>query len=115
MHPSLLLLDKAIKLAEREFALIALDDAAGLNENAAERAELIESAWAGRAGCDELELVDKLSILQNVQNRLDSEAHKRYEETRDELKVRRQADRAISGYGNRLRRSMLAQVLAGEY
>jgi hypothetical protein len=118
MHPSLVMLDKAIAMGRREFAeleLLELEGAAGLEESAGERARLIDAAWAGKSGCNTSELHAKLSVLQELQKRLNNAARERFEETREELKVRRQAGRAINGYGNKLRRSVRAQMLAGSY
>jgi hypothetical protein len=115
MHPSLVILDKAIELARQEFAKIELEDAAGLEESAVERARLLNTAWADKEHCNLTELGEKLSVLQNLQKQLDRAARKRFEETREELNVRKQTDRAISGYGNKIRRTMRAQVLAGNY
>jgi hypothetical protein len=104
-------------MGRREFADLEQleEDAAGLEESAGERARLIEAAWAGKAGCDTPELRAKLSVLQELQKRLNNVARERFEETREELKARRQAGRAISGYGNKSRRSVRAQMLAGNY
>jgi hypothetical protein len=115
MHPSLVILDKAIELARQEFAKIGLEDAAGLEESAVERAKLLNIAWAGKEHCNLTELCEKLSVLQNLQKQLAQAVRERLEETRNELNVRKQADKAISGYGNKIRRSMRAQVLAGNY
>lgn len=116
MHPSLSMLDKAIEQAEREFDLLELEDVAGLEESATERLHLVEAAWAAREDgsrgqCDLEALGDKLRALHQLQNRLDDIARQRHEETREALKVRKQASRVISGYGNSARRSLLPKVI----
>jgi hypothetical protein len=107
------MLDKALGLAGAEFAALELEEAAGLEESAAERVRLLNAAWEGRADCSLTELRMKLSALRELQQRLDGLARKRFEETRTELKARRQANRAISLYDRKSRRSARAQMLAG--
>ena len=111
MHSSLVLLDRVMGMAEHELVLLELDDAEGLTESVQERERMVGEAWAGRADCDEVALLKRLIALRDFQSKLDSIATSRYEEIRDRLKERKQASRAIGGYGGaRLKRSILPQV-----
>jgi hypothetical protein len=109
------MLDRAIGLAGTEFAALELEDATGLEESSVERVRLINEAWEGRADCEPMELRAKLSVLRELQKRLDALARDRFEKTREELKARRQADRVINVYYHKPRRSARAQMLAGNY
>ena len=111
---SLQLLDRAIALAEREFILLEQEDCAGLEESVESRLGLIEQAWEARQGCvgaDQETMLAKLKKLKGMQDNLEQLAVRRHAETRDELKSRKQASRAISGYGHKVRRTLQPMMI----
>ena len=112
MHSALADLDKAIGMAERELELLDSEDVAGLEESAEARLQLLEAAWADKTDCDAVEFAEKLLRLRYLQGRLGEKADRLHAETREHLKARRQADRAISGYGPKIQRSFIPQVIA---
>ncbi|MDR2892118.1 MAG: hypothetical protein LBV80_03390 [Deltaproteobacteria bacterium] len=111
---SLQLLDQAIALAEREFLLLEQEDCADLKESAQSRQELIEKAWEAKSGCTDADLeamLDKLRKLKALQDNLEALATRRHAQTRDELNNRRQASRALSSYGHKLRRTLQPMMI----
>lgn len=111
MHASLSMLDKAIELARRESDLLKTDDVAGLEESVASRIELVEQAWNMRGNCDVERLREKLDLLHALQHDLDAVARKEHDEAREQLKTRKRATQALDGYGNKMRRSLLPQMI----
>lgn len=98
MHHSLKLLDEVVKLAQEEFRLIELEDAAGLAESAERRGGLIREAWESKLGCDELDFVTRLMSIQDLQHRLSELAEKKLAETRDILNGAKKSRQAVLQY-----------------
>lgn len=98
MHPSILLLKKVVKMAQEEFNLLELEDAAGLSESADQRAALLKQAWEEKNGCNEMDFVSLLTVIKDLQRKLGSAASEKFEETRDALNSQKKSRNAVLGY-----------------
>ncbi len=105
MHPSIDMLEQVVRLSRHEFELLERDDAEGLVENANLRERLLQDAWLGKAGCDEMEFSGLLRAIQDLQNKLDERAttlmrqtRAELEEHRGEVNERKKTTQGILGY-----------------
>ncbi len=102
MHASIVLLDRAIGLAEQELELLEEDDSPDLERSAVNRLELVDLAWRERSGCDMELLQERLVSLQEVQDRLSMRAKELYAEVHNILKDRRKHGGQLARYGKKL-------------
>lgn len=98
MHPSIRLLEEVLRLTEEEFGLLELEDAEGLTESAARRAEMLREAWEEKPGCDQALYADLLVRVRELQYGLDALAREKFDETRGALNERKKSQAAILGY-----------------
>lgn len=98
MHPSILLLEKVVSLAESELELLEREDAEGLTESAQKRCELLKEAWECKTGCNEAQFSELLRTIQGLQNKLGALAEAKHAETRKVLSKQKKSQNAILGY-----------------
>ena len=98
MHPSIMLLEEVVQMAHEELKLIELEDAAGLSESADRRSTMLQRAWEEKDGCNELDFISLLMVIQELQNKLSAIAQEKFAETRNALNSQKKSRNAVVGY-----------------
>jgi hypothetical protein len=104
MSESLQMLDQALDVGRRELAFLLSGDIDQAEKLAHERGDLIHTALAKEsAGRDPQVLRDRLCELQELQNRITSQALRLREEVKAELLRTRQEGKRLDGYRSGVR------------
>ncbi len=97
MHPCAALLDEALEFARKEEQALREEDVDLADELSVRREELLLAAWQNRRGCDESSLLDKLTLMQTLQGRLEGLARDLYEKLRVQLGANRKQEKYFAG------------------
>lgn len=98
MHPSVLLLDEAIAIAQQEEVALQEDDLDKVETLASKRAGLLFDAWRIRKGCDESLLLQKMQAVEAIQDRLCASTDKLKNELGKQMTTERKQSKYFDGY-----------------
>ena len=98
MANSLTLLDKALRIGEKELEALKQGDMDVAGEAATEREHLISEAWEFRSGVDRDELQQKLITMQSVQAQLTDELKQLHASLKSQLVESKKKSAGYRGY-----------------
>jgi len=105
---SLLLLDQALALGEKELSRLRAGEVDDTQAMAQERERLINLAWGGADSSMSASVKEKLLLLQEQQKQLTGEARRLHAILSQNLKDARQQTTRFSGYAKTVRPGRLA-------